>query len=87
MWDDNNRYAMRVRQKSHVFLDSKWARVQAYSEDTLLDTVSPRLDQRETRGGIETRMDIREALQRGDVEDAITRVNDSNLEVCRYFAM
>jgi len=33
---------------------------------------------------IESRMDIREALQRGDVEDAITRVNDLNPEVsCR----
>jgi hypothetical protein len=31
---------------------------------------------------IESRMDIREALQRGDVEDAITRVNDLNPEVC-----
>lgn len=30
---------------------------------------------------IESRMDIREALQRGDVEDAITRVNDLNPEV------
>jgi hypothetical protein len=32
---------------------------------------------------IETRMDIREALQRGDVEDAITKVNDLNPEVSR----
>ena len=31
---------------------------------------------------IESRMDIREALQRGDIEDAITRVNDLNPEVC-----
>lgn len=31
---------------------------------------------------IESRMEIREALQRGDVEDAITRVNDLNPEVC-----
>ena len=30
---------------------------------------------------IESRMVIREALQRGDVEDAITRVNDLNPEV------
>ena len=30
---------------------------------------------------IETRMDIREALQRGDIEDAITRVNDLNPDV------
>jgi hypothetical protein len=30
---------------------------------------------------IEHRMEIREALQRGDVEDAITRVNDLNPEV------
>lgn len=30
---------------------------------------------------IETRMDIREALQRGDVEDAIIRVNDLNPDV------
>jgi hypothetical protein len=30
---------------------------------------------------IEGRMNIREALQRGDVEDAITRVNDLNPEV------
>ena len=30
---------------------------------------------------IESRMDIREALQRGDVEEAITRVNDLNPEV------
>lgn len=30
---------------------------------------------------IESRMDIREALQRGDVEAAITRVNDLNPEV------
>ena len=36
---------------------------------------------------IESRMDIREALQRGDVEDAITRVNDLNPEVCVHFAM
>lgn len=34
---------------------------------------------------IESRMDIREALQRGDVEDAITRVNDLNPEVCVKF--
>lgn len=34
---------------------------------------------------IESRMDIREALQRGDVEDAITRVNDLNPEVCHNF--
>jgi len=34
---------------------------------------------------IESRMDIREALQRGDVEDAITRVNDLNPEVCVLF--
>lgn len=30
---------------------------------------------------IESRMNIREALQRGDVGDAITRVNDLNPEV------
>jgi glucose-induced degradation protein 8 len=30
---------------------------------------------------IESRMNIREALQRGDVEDAIMRVNDLNPEV------
>ncbi|KAJ7092640.1 lish motif-containing protein [Mycena epipterygia] len=30
---------------------------------------------------IESRMDIRDALQRGDVEDAITRVNDLNPEI------
>ncbi|KXN83659.1 hypothetical protein AN958_01225 [Leucoagaricus sp. SymC.cos] len=30
---------------------------------------------------IESRMDIREALQRGDVENAITRVNDLNPEL------
>ncbi|KAG7450613.1 lish motif-containing protein [Guyanagaster necrorhizus] len=30
---------------------------------------------------IESRMNIREALQRGDVEDAITRVNDLNPEI------
>jgi len=30
---------------------------------------------------IESRMDIREAIQRGDVEDAITRVNDLNPEI------
>ncbi|KAK0208102.1 lish motif-containing protein [Desarmillaria ectypa] len=30
---------------------------------------------------IESRMSIREALQRGDVEDAITRVNDLNPEI------
>src|ERR1700761_4221574 len=30
---------------------------------------------------IESRMNIREALQRGDVQDAITRVNDLNPEV------
>lgn len=33
---------------------------------------------------IESRMDIREALQRGDVEEAITRVNDLNPEVCLF---
>jgi len=33
---------------------------------------------------IESRMDIREALQRGDVEEAITRVNDLNPEVGHY---
>lgn len=33
---------------------------------------------------IESRMDIREALQRGDVEDAITRVNDLNPEVSHH---
>ena len=31
---------------------------------------------------IEDRMNIRDALQRGDVEEAITRVNDLNPEVC-----
>jgi glucose-induced degradation protein 8 len=35
---------------------------------------------------IESRMDIREALQRGDIEDAITRVNDLNPEVCGEFS-
>ncbi|KAF9462145.1 CTLH/CRA C-terminal to lish motif domain-containing protein [Collybia nuda] len=30
---------------------------------------------------IESRMEIREALQRGDVEDAITKVNDLNPEI------
>ena len=37
---------------------------------------------------IEGRMNIREALQRGDVEDAITRVNDLNPEVrpCSWLA-
>lgn len=33
---------------------------------------------------IESRMIIREALQRGDVEEAITRVNDLNPEVSSY---
>ena len=32
---------------------------------------------------IESRMNIREALQRGDVEEAIEKVNDLNPEVCR----
>lgn len=32
---------------------------------------------------IESRMNIREALQRGDVTEAITRVNDLNPEVSR----
>ena len=36
---------------------------------------------------IESRMVIREALQRGDVEDAITRVNDLNPEVSRVFLL
>ena len=36
---------------------------------------------------IESRMDIREALQRGDVEDAITRVNDLNPEVCFWLTL
>lgn len=36
---------------------------------------------------IEGRMNIREALQRGDVEDAITRVNDLNPEVCPCFQL
>jgi glucose-induced degradation protein 8 len=31
---------------------------------------------------IESRMNIREALQRGDVQDAIMRVNDLDPEVC-----
>lgn len=34
---------------------------------------------------IESRMNIRDALHRGDVEDAITRVNDLNPEVCVPF--
>lgn len=37
---------------------------------------------------IEIRMDIREALQRGDIEDAIIRVNDLNPDVsacCRPY--
>ena len=34
---------------------------------------------------IENRMNIREALQRGDVGDAITRVNDLNPEVSVLF--
>lgn len=36
-------------------------------------------------GSIESRMDIREAIQRGDVEDAIIRVNDLNPEVSLLF--
>jgi len=36
---------------------------------------------------IEGRMNIREALQRGDVEDAITRVNDLNPEVCPFLRL
>ena len=36
---------------------------------------------------IESRMSIREALQRGDVGDAITRVNDLNPEVSGLFAL
>ena len=36
---------------------------------------------------IESRMNIREALQRGDIEDAITRVNDLNPEVCAKFSL
>ena len=36
---------------------------------------------------IEGRMNIREALQRGDVEDAITRVNDLNPEVCSFIRL
>ena len=31
---------------------------------------------------IESRMNIREAIQRGEVEEAITKVNDLNPEVC-----
>ena len=31
---------------------------------------------------IEDRMNIRDALQRGDIEEAITRVKDLNPEVC-----
>lgn len=37
---------------------------------------------------IESRMNIREAIQRGDVEEAIERTNDLNPEVrycCRFF--
>lgn len=34
---------------------------------------------------IESRMNIREALQRGDVTEAITRVNDLNPEVRVWF--
>ena len=34
---------------------------------------------------IESRMNIREALQRGDVSEAIARVNDLNPEVCTHF--
>lgn len=34
---------------------------------------------------IESRMNIREALQRGDVGEAITRVNDLNPEVSQLF--
>jgi hypothetical protein len=34
---------------------------------------------------IESRMNIRDALQRGDVEDAIARVNDLNPEVRLLF--
>lgn len=36
---------------------------------------------------IESRMSIREALQRGDVGEAITRVNDLNPEVCIRFPL
>jgi hypothetical protein len=36
---------------------------------------------------IESRMEIRDALQRGDVEDAIMRVNELNPEVSRYFPL
>jgi hypothetical protein len=34
---------------------------------------------------IESRMVIREALQRGDIEEAISRMNDLNPEVGRVF--
>lgn len=34
---------------------------------------------------IENRMNIREAVQRGDVEEAIERVNDLNPEVSLWF--
>lgn len=44
--------------------------------------VSPPVDLQ----SIESRMCIREALQRGDVQDAITRVNDLNPEV-RVFSI
>jgi hypothetical protein len=33
---------------------------------------------------IESRMNIREAVQRGDVEEAIERTNDLNPEVCSF---
>lgn len=36
---------------------------------------------------IESRMNIREALQRGDVAEAITRVNDLNPEVSTPFLL
>ena len=45
--------------------------------------VSPPVDLQ----SIESRMCIREALQRGDVQDAITRVNDLNPEVCVFYAI
>ena len=35
---------------------------------------------------IESRMSIREAVQRGDVEEAIERTNDLNPEVCRRYS-
>ncbi|KAI0068434.1 lish motif-containing protein, partial [Artomyces pyxidatus] len=67
--DDLNRLVM-----DYLVIEGYKSAAEEFSEEA---NVVPAVDFE----SIESRMNIREALQRGDVQDAITRVNDLNPEI------